>query len=308
MTFTDCFNTHNVLLMEGALGERLKREYLLKIDGPIAMAGLIHSTAGRRALENLWNGYARIASDFHLPFLATTPTRRLNKERIAVSCAAPSILRDNVDFLRHIAQQHTRMFTGGMLGCRGDAYTGFDCLSLEESRSFHSWEAELFSETGVDFLYAALIPTLPEAAGMALALQETKIPYIISFTLLKSGRLPDGTPLSEAIYTIDQMTHTPPLCYMTNCIHPKLVYEALKQPFNQTEYIRQRFLGVQANTSALSYAQLDRAKDLKTSDPEDLANAMVRLRELIPLKIYGGCCGTDNRHMRKIAEKICSNV
>lgn len=61
-------------------------------------------------------------------------------------------------------------------------------------------------------------------------------------------------------------------------------------------------------TSALPYAQLDRAKDLKTSDPEDLANAMVQLRELIPLKIYGGCCGTDNTHMRKIAEKICSNV
>ncbi len=48
-------------------------------------------------------------------------------------------------------------------------------------------------EAGVDFLYAALIPTLPEAAGMAWAMAETGIPYIVCFTIQRSGTLIDGT-------------------------------------------------------------------------------------------------------------------
>lgn len=304
MNFTDCFKTSTALLMEGALGERLKREYHLKIDGPVAMAGLVYTAPGRHALKKLWEDYAGIAADFRLPFLATTPTRRVNRERLPLSGRSPSIVRDNMEFLRTVRQDRPHMYIGGLLGCRGDAYTGAGCLSLEDSRKFHSWEATLFADACPDFLYAALMPTLPEAAGMALALQETKIPYLISFTILKNGCLVDGTPISEAIRFIDETVHTPPVCYMTNCIHPDLVYEALSQPFNRTDAVQRRFLGIQANTSALSYAELDHARDLKTSDPEELADAIARLRDLVPIKIFGGCCGTDDRHMRKIAEKI----
>jgi len=39
------------------------------------------------------------------------------------------------------------------------------------------------------------------------------------------------------------------------------------------------FLGIQANTSPLSYEELDGSKDLKCSDPELLAKEMVRLKE-----------------------------
>lgn len=304
MTFTDCFETHSALLMEGALGERLKREYRLKIDGSVGMAGLVYTASGRHALKTLWKGYAGIARDFLLPFLATTPTRRVNRERLAVSRYSASILQDNMEFLCAIQQQQAHMYIGCLLGCRGDAYTGADCLTLEEARKFHSWEAALATDTDPDFLYAALMPTLQEAAGMALAFQETKIPYLISFTILKNGCLVDGTPLSSAIRIIDELTETPPICYMTNCVHPEIVYCALSHPFNRTELVRQRFLGIQANTSRLSYAQLDHSKDLKTSDPEELAQSMVRLRDLVPLKIFGGCCGTDDTHIRKIVEKI----
>lgn len=306
MTFSDCFHTHHALLMEGALGERLKREYHLNINGPIAIAGLVHTAPGRHALKTLWEGYARIAADYRLPFLATTPTRRVNRERLSQSQFSSAIVRENMDFLRTIQQQKPYMYIGGMIGCRGDAYTGTGCLSLEESRKFHSWEAALFTDTHPDFLYAALIPSLPEAAGIALALQETAIPYIISFTILKNGCLVDGTPLSDAIQFIDEKTQFAPLCYMTNCIHPTLVYEALSQPFNRTDNVRKRFLGIQANTSPLPYAQLDHARDLKTSAPKALAESILQLQELAALKIFGGCCGTDDRHMREIARRLAA--
>lgn len=54
MRFADCFRTRESLLLEGALGERLKREYYLQFDGHVVMAALVYSAAGRAALEALW--------------------------------------------------------------------------------------------------------------------------------------------------------------------------------------------------------------------------------------------------------------
>ena len=86
-------------------------------------------------------------------------------------------MQDNLGFLRQVqARQGIQMYAGGLLGCRGDAYTGEGALGLEEAREFHRWEGQLFAEAGADFLYAALLPTLEEAAGMALARSEVGSP------------------------------------------------------------------------------------------------------------------------------------
>ncbi len=45
MDFETCFRQSRYLLLEGALGERLKREYGLKIDGPAAIAPLVTQPA-----------------------------------------------------------------------------------------------------------------------------------------------------------------------------------------------------------------------------------------------------------------------
>ena len=66
---------------------------------------------------------------------------------------------------------------------------------------------------------------------------------------------------------------------MTNCVHPKIVWEALSHPFNQCDAVRTRFRGIQANTSSLSYDMLDASQALHTSDPDDLARWMIRLND-----------------------------
>ena len=40
----------------------------------------------------------------------------------------------------------------------------------KEALEFHRWLAECFHKAGADFLYAGIMPTLPEAAGMAQAM------------------------------------------------------------------------------------------------------------------------------------------
>jgi methionine synthase I (cobalamin-dependent) len=91
---------------------------------------------------------------------------------------------------------------------------------------------------------------------------------------------------------------------MTNCVHPTIAYQALSQPFNKNDMVQSRFLGIQANTSPLTYAELDNSVDLKCSEPIEFAEDMIRLKNEMHFKILGGCCGTDNLHMEAVASRL----
>ena len=56
------------VLMEGALGERLKTEYRLTPDANVALARFVYQVRGMDALSKLWNEYYQIAADHGLPF------------------------------------------------------------------------------------------------------------------------------------------------------------------------------------------------------------------------------------------------
>lgn len=305
MDFSAAFARGDRFLMEGALGERLKREYNLTPYPHVALAGFLTTPAGRKTLGALWLEYAQIAHRHGFPFLATTPTRRANRSRVTQEGLGEGLLRESVCFLRRVLEEtEGPAWLGGMVGCRGDAYTGEGALSQEEAVSFHSWQTNLLAEGGADFLYGALLPTLPEATGLAQAMARTGLPYILSFTIEKTGCLIDGTPIAAAIEWIDGKSFPAPLCYMSNCVHPSIVRQALSQPCNQRPWVKKRFLGIQGNTSPLSYDQLDRATDLLTSDPVSFAREEVGLLGTGPFQIFGGCCGTDGRHMEQIARLL----
>ena len=285
MDFETCIASHSSVLMEGALGERLKREYGLTINGSVAMADLIYSQQGRVALETLWRGYMG--------------------QQVIQAGYDEAIIEDNVRFLRKIKEtSNIEMYIGGLMGCKGDAYTGVGALNIEEAYDFHHWQSQLFKLAKADFLYTGIMPVLTEAAGMARAMSDTGIPYIISFTIQKDGKLIDGHTIDYAIRFIDDNVSRKPACYMTNCVHPCIVYEALAHNFNQTDTVRTRFIGIQANTSALSYSELDGSADLQSSSPADLAEGMMKLKSEYDFRIFGGCCGTDDTHMEEIAKSI----
>ena len=91
---------------------------------------------------------------------------------------------------------------------------------------------------------------------------------------------------------------------MTNCVHPCIVYEALCAQLQPNRGCPTRFIGIQANTSALSYSELDGSADLQSSSPADLAEGMMKLKSEYDFRIFGGCCGTDDTHMEEIAKSI----
>ena len=305
MDFETCFNTAPSILMEGAIGERLKREYAIAFDDKVAMAGLIYNTVSRQAIFNIFSEYAAIAEKYNLPFIATTPTRRANRERIRLSNFNEKIIEDNVRFLQEMKKNiNIDMFVGGLMGCKGDAYKATEVLSVEEAQEFHSWEANLFKAAGADFLMAGIMPALSEAIGMAKAMEAAGLPYIISFMIRNDGKLIDGTTIHNAILNIDNATARKPICYMTNCVHPRILKAALSCSYNETTLVKERFRGIQANASPLSPEELDKCCDLKSSDSISLACDMMELNKYFTLKIFGGCCGTDNTHIEEIAQRI----
>ena len=71
---------------------------------------------GATALSNLWNEYIDIAQKYHLPFIATTPTRRVNCECILKSNKTEQVILDNVSFLRAIERNSgIEMYVGGLM-------------------------------------------------------------------------------------------------------------------------------------------------------------------------------------------------
>lgn len=63
-----------------------------------------------------------------------------------------------------------------------------------------------------------------------------------------------------------------------------------------------RIGGVRANASTMSRAELDEAETLDPGDPSGLAERYRELRALLPsLRVLGGCCGTNHRHIDAIA-------
>jgi len=305
-SFVSCYANHPRILTEGSVGLRLKNEFGLSPDAHIQYAALVYSAEGRQALRTIYGEYLQVAQDYNLPILLFTNTRRANRDRMAASAyKSHSVIRDYAAFLREIAADYTcETYIGGYIGGKGDGYTGADSLPAVEATAFHAWQVAEFENAGVDCIMASLMTTLPESLGMTQAIGQSTFPYLFSFMTREDGTLPDGTSIDAAIRNIDGAVSRRPLCYMANCVHPKTVLHALRRA--NTAVIYERFKGIQANAAYASPTELDKPSATVTSHPPDLLREMQALDAAFPLKIIGGCCGTDETHVRAFAEWICN--
>jgi homocysteine S-methyltransferase len=64
----------------------------------------------------------------------------------------------------------------------------------------------------------------------------------------------------------------------------------------------QRIGGVRANASRMSHAELDESESLVDGNPAEFGEQHRALLEVLPnLRVIGGCCGTDHRHVAAVA-------
>jgi homocysteine S-methyltransferase len=308
--FAEVVTESSAVLMEGSVIERLRRDPDISLDPFILNAGLIYGEPGRSALAAIYGQYMKIGAEFGLPILCLTPTWRAGRERLGKAGYGEStdVNGDCARFLRRIREEFgdfaERIFIGGLMGVRGDAYDPGEALSREAAANHHAFQARALAAAGVDFLIASTLPALSEALGMAAAMAQTGIPYVISFIIGPSGSLLDGTPLPEAVERVDAAAAPPPFAVMINCVHPLVFEQAIESLGAVTDKVLRRVIGLQANTSPLSPEELDGLDHLEAEDPAVLARLMIRLHNRFGLSLLGGCCGTDHRHIAEIAERL----
>lgn len=311
MIFEKIFRESKIILTEGALIERLKAEFNVEIDSHINHAGLIYTNP--KILEILYRQYIDIGQKHNLPIMLMTPTRKVNFESIKKSkFQGKNIIADTCSFLNKIKESYEdysqNVLLGGLLGCKGDAYSSKDALSIEESYKFHRSQAFQFKRENIDFLFAGIMPEVNEAVGMAQAMADTKVPYIISFMIRKDGCLIDGTSICDAINIIDKEVSPRPICFMTNCVHPANLRLALTNDKNKNRPQLTRFKGIQANASILSPEELNNCEILKQEDFNTMIDEIQILYKQFDLKIFGGCCGTNDIFIDELSRKMISTV
>jgi homocysteine S-methyltransferase len=60
---------------------------------------------------------------------------------------------------------------------------------------------------------------------------------------------------------------------------------------------------VKANASTKSHPELDDSETLDEGDPQDFGRRYSLLKHTLPsMRIMGGCCGTDHRHVAAICD------
>lgn len=128
-------------------------------------------------------------------------------------------------------------------------------------------------------------PSTGEAVGITRAARAAGVPVAISFTVETDGRLPSGQALGDAVAEVDTATGDGPDYYMINCAHPTHFDDVLPGDAAWTH----RIVGLRANASTRSHAELDEAEELDGGDPHDLGARYRALRDRLPrLAVVGG--------------------
>jgi homocysteine S-methyltransferase len=310
--FSEFLERSPCILGEGAVIERLRRNSDIELDPHIVNSAFVYDEAKRAALEGICRQYLDIGRQYNLPLLLSTPTWRASRERTAAAgYAGRDVNGDNFRFLYALRKSYgeyaQKVVICGLLSCRGDAYNPADALATAAAREFHAWQATKLAEAGVDFLLAATLPALSEGTGLALALAATGKPYLVSFVVRPEGTLLDGTPLKDAIAAMDATVSPRPLAYLVNCTHASIFRTALRHESNSSPLVRKRVIGLLANTAALNPEELDNSTALVEEEPETFGQSVAALHRELGMKILGGCCGTDDRHIRCLAERIADS-
>lgn len=310
--FRNLLESSPFILGEGAVIERLRRCSGMELDPHLVNSAFIYDELKRNQLAAICRQYLDIGRELNVPLLVSTPTWRASRERIAAAGLEDrDVNGDNVRSLAELRKSYgtyaAKIIICGLMSCYGDAYNPAEALTADQAAAVHAWQAEKLAGAGVDFILASTLPALSEATGLARALAVTGQPYIISFVVRPAGTLLDGTTLNGAIATIDSTVSPQPLAYMINCTHATYARAALMHSSNSSPLVRQRMIGLLANTAALSPEELNESSCLVEEAPETFGRQVAGLHRELGLKILGGCCGTDERHIRSLGMQLLSS-
>lgn len=283
------------------------------VDLPLFAAfHLLNSQSGIDGLKDYYQRYIEIARKNKFGLVLDTPTWRASAgwgDQLGYSAddireynkTSIAIMRD---IRNHHASDDSPMIINGVVGPQDDGYNPSQILSSEAAQQYHAHQIEVLAEFGADMITAVTMTYAAEAVGIARAAQAANIPVAISFTVETDGKLADSMSLKEAISIVDVATEAAPIYYMINCAHPSHFEPVLEKDSDWMD----RVVGIRANASCKSHAELDEATELDDGNPVEFGQSYSRLNRVFKnLRVLGGCCGTDHRHIDEVCKSIVNS-
>lgn len=263
---------------------------------------LVQHPDTREVLRRYYAGYLDIARRHGAGFVVEAPTWRANPDWAARLGFSPSQLdvlnRQAIELAEEVrAAAASDGITAVVSGCIGPRERA---MTADEAQDYHAPQVASFAATTADLVTAVTINDAAEAVGIVRAAAAADVPVAVSFTVETDGRLATGQSLRAAVEQVDADTGARAAYFMVNCAHPT----HLATTFDDGQWLR-RVVGVRLNASTRSHAELDEAEDLDEGDPDDFGTRTAALRERLPAAtVFGGCCGTDARHVASIWRRL----
>jgi S-methylmethionine-dependent homocysteine/selenocysteine methylase len=269
---------------------------------------LLPEARGREALASYLRGFLSLAKKYNAGFILDSQTWKAHPHWAKDLQATEEELRqancDAIAFISGLREEYAEnmgtIVLNGVIGPRGDAYAPEEKLSAGAAESYHSRQVGWLAETDVDMITGMTFTQSTEAVGLVRAAKSHDLPVVISFTVETDGNLPTGQSLKDAILKVDAETDEASAYFMVNCAHPDHFFHVL----DDSAWAR-RIRGLRCNASRLSHAELDECEVLDEGNPVELARQYQAMAQRMPwANVFGGCCGSDLRHVTRIAEAI----
>ena len=269
---------------------------------------LLRDEAGRAAMRRYYEGFLAIAAEHGTGYTFDPPTWRASEKwGAALGYSAAEVAdfnREALAFAREVCEAaagEVPVALVGTVGPEGDGYNPESFLSADEAEEYHAKQVGVFAAEGTDMVSGLTMTYVEEAVGIVRAAAAAGLPVSVSFTVETDGRLPSEEPLREAVERLDAETGGAALYQMINCAHPTHFAAELTggDPWLG------RIGGIRANASRRSHAELDEAEELDSGNPDEIGAEYAALAPRLPdLRVVGGCCGTDQRHVASICARL----
>jgi S-methylmethionine-dependent homocysteine/selenocysteine methylase len=273
---------------------------------------LLPDVRGREAMAVYFRTFMALAESHAAGFVMDSQTWKAHTHWADDLAATEQELHeanlDSIAFISELRDEYSNnsnpIVLNGIIGPRGNAYASKAWQTDVDAETYHARQVGWLADTNVDMLTATTFPHSAEAIGVVRAAQAVGLPVVISFTVETNGALPAGESIQDAIRAVDDATQGAAAYFVVNCAHPDHFFHML----DDSESCR-RIRGLRCNASKLSHAELDACEVLDDGHPAELASHYSGITQKMPwVNIFGGCCGTDLRHVDHIMKAVKSRT
>jgi len=271
---------------------------------------LLEDPTATEHIRSYYRAFADIAIEHGTAFIFDSLTYRASRDWGDLLGYSASALADvnlqALELYRDVAGEaglapHD-VIISGCIGPKGDAYERNGDLTADGAEEYHQAQIDTFKLGDADIVTALSLSSSKEAIGIVRAARSAGLPSAISFTVRKDHRLGNGESLRAAIETVDEATDSAAAYFMINCSHPVDFGPVLVD-----EEWATRIHGIRANASKEEHSLLSTLDHLDEGEPDALAAEYASLKSRFPhMNVFGGCCGTDFSHVRKISSALQS--